>query len=571
MQSPLLTVLGPTSIRVSWIQPQVPNGVILRYEVYQLPSVLLVNATTTGSHDVTGLSPNTLYQFIVTVCTAVGCTSSVPATASTSESGKYSIVYLVIFTMFPISAPMGLSAPSAMTLNSSSIRLQWTPPTQPNGDITGYFLQRRRPSIVPSRRDHGVAFYGTHFASFPPSTSLSGFSISLSLWFRTSRPSGVLVYAISESRSDMIAIELRAGVPWFIFDSGSGPGAIRPATNVTFNDGRWHTLSINLVGRDGTISVDNMYSGSGSSIGVNQFIGVASVLYVGGLADGAPLSSAQGSSNPSATLIGGSFTGCLFNVMFNAATLDFSTQLNPSSGVGLPGTGCLVDTEPGVSFIGGGYLQLSPLNISSNTIFTISLSFRTTKPTGVLLFAYGSNSHVLLEVINSSVSLRVKGSNTNEQSLLSNQQVCNGQWHQVEIYRESDGVILNVDGQAKGVAVNNLNLGALSSTFLGGVQPTAQGTFTTITGRMVDEYSGCMRALSVNNAVVDMYGSRESLELVRYGGCGNSTSNTALACSTGDSELNVGVTTSRDDSQLDPFTGEHRDAVFIINHAVLYF
>ena len=289
---------------------------------------------------------------------------------------------------------------------------------------------------------------------------------------------------------------------------------------------------------------------------MNQFIGVASVLYIGGLANGAPLTSAQGSLNSAATLVGGSFTGCLFNVIFNEVVLDFTTQLNPSSGVGLPGTGCLVDVEPGVSFIGGGFLQLSPLNISSDAIFTISLSFRTTKPTGVLLFAYGSNSHILLELINSSLSLRVKGSNTNEQSLLSNQQLCNGQWHQVQIYRESDGVILNVDGQSIGVAVNNLNLGALSSTFLGGVQSAAQMALTAIIGGTVEEYSGCMRALSINNAMVDMYGSRENLELVRYGGCGNNTSNTALVCSMGDNELNVGATTSHDDSQLNPFTGK---------------
>ena len=88
MQPPTLAVLGPTSIRVAWVQPLVPNGVILRYEVYQSPSVLLVNVTAAGSHVVSGLSPNTMYQFLVTVCTAVGCTSSTPAAATTSESGE---------------------------------------------------------------------------------------------------------------------------------------------------------------------------------------------------------------------------------------------------------------------------------------------------------------------------------------------------------------------------------------------------------------------------------------------------------------------------------------------------
>ena len=97
VQLPLLMAIGPTQIRVEWVQPLVPNGIILKYEVYQSPSILLTNTTETGSQVVSGLSPSTMYQFFVNVCTAAGCTSSAYASVTTSESGEYTKLYSLNF------------------------------------------------------------------------------------------------------------------------------------------------------------------------------------------------------------------------------------------------------------------------------------------------------------------------------------------------------------------------------------------------------------------------------------------------------------------------------------------
>ena len=447
-----------------------------------------------------------------------------------------------------------MTTPSTITLNSTSIQVQWTSPTQPNGNISGYILYRRRPSIAPSQRDRGVAFYGTHFASFPPSTHFSGFNSNMSLWFRTSQPTGVLVYSVSDSQTDFMAVELREGIPWFLFNLGSGTGTVRPTANITFDDGTWHKLTVTRAGKKATITVDDMYSGSGSSSGDTSFLGVPSVVYVGGLAEGAPFTFVEGSPNPAATLNGGSFTGCLFRPTFNGMELNFDTQLNPSSAVGLATAGCPINLESGVTFIGGGFLQLSPVSLPSGTNFVLSLDFRTTGQSGLLIFAYGTNSHLILELINATLFLRVKGSNTNEHILQSSSQTCNGLWHRIQAFRESDGIILNIDGQSTAAPVNNLNLSSLSSMFLGGAHSMAQEAFAAVTGRAVNGFSGCMRRLNLNNVMINMYGTRETSELVRFGGCENS-SEMLQACS-GDIEVNVGLTTSHVDSQLSQFTGE---------------
>ena len=464
--------------------------------------------------------------------------------------------------MFIPTAPIGLTAPTVSSTSASSLQLQWQHPSQPNGVVTHFLLLRRQPSILssPSQRDLGVVFYGTDYALFNPSASLSGFTTSVSLWFRTEQPNGVLTYSITASSTDFMALELRGGVPWFLFDAGSGPAAIRPATSVTFDDGRWHTLTASRTGRDGQIVVDGVHSGQGSSLGSDQFIGAPSVFYIGGLPNGTPLSSSMGTLNPNATLTGASFTGCLFRVVFNEDELDFSTQINQNSGVGPAAGGCPIDLERGVSFVGGGYLQLSPLTFSPGSNFALSLNFRTTDPSGILLFAYGDSSHILLELRNSSLVLRVKGNNTAEHILTSSTsgQLCDRQWHQLQVSRESDAVLMFVDGQSSAAGVNDLNLALTSSTFLGGIPSSALNMFMTLTGRGQVEFSGCLRGFIVNGEMVDMYGSRENSWLVRYGGCENSTrtADSSPECVRADIESNTGLSTSYVDGQLAPFTGE---------------
>jgi usherin len=58
-------------------------------------------------------------------CTIYACARSPSVQAATAES-----------------APTGLSAPTVVALNSSSINVMWTAPAQPNGIVVSYELSR---------------------------------------------------------------------------------------------------------------------------------------------------------------------------------------------------------------------------------------------------------------------------------------------------------------------------------------------------------------------------------------------------------------------------------------------
>ena len=40
----------------------------------------------------------------------------------------------------PSSEPEGMSAPEVVPVNSSTVRVLWFPPLQPNGAVTGYYI-----------------------------------------------------------------------------------------------------------------------------------------------------------------------------------------------------------------------------------------------------------------------------------------------------------------------------------------------------------------------------------------------------------------------------------------------
>ena len=73
-----------------------------------------------------GLLPFTNYSYVLTICTNGGCTNSSTARNTTLED-----------------TPQGISVPTAIITNSSTISLSWAPPTQPNGIIQSYDILRR--------------------------------------------------------------------------------------------------------------------------------------------------------------------------------------------------------------------------------------------------------------------------------------------------------------------------------------------------------------------------------------------------------------------------------------------
>eukprot|EP00731_Ephydatia_muelleri_P034354 Em0056g13a len=66
--------------------------------------------------------------------------------------------------------------------------------------------------------------------------------LTATVQFHTYNPSGILFYQINSVMTDFLGVKLHGGLPWLIFDVGSGPAVVGSNSTRTFNDGQWHTV-----------------------------------------------------------------------------------------------------------------------------------------------------------------------------------------------------------------------------------------------------------------------------------------------------------------------------------------
>ncbi|KAL5491584.1 hypothetical protein EMCRGX_G016898 [Ephydatia muelleri] len=67
----------------------------------------------------------------------------------------------------------------------------------------------------------------------PPSTA--------TVQFHAYNSSGILFYQINSVITDFLGVKMHGGLPWLIFDVGSGPAVVGSNSTRTFIDGQWHT------------------------------------------------------------------------------------------------------------------------------------------------------------------------------------------------------------------------------------------------------------------------------------------------------------------------------------------
>ena len=378
----------------------------------------------------------------------------------------------------------------------------------------------------------------------------------LYLRFRTLDCCGVVFYSINTAHTDMLAIEMRNGVPWFIFDSGTGPAAIRPDGDTRFNDGHWHTLRAVQDGQDGSITVDSSYIGSGRSVGTSTVVGYV-VHHVGGIPSGLPLQTTNGHLNLSATLAGESFAGCLFNVTFNEETFDFSSSSSDPTGVGSPVQGCPVDLTPTTQFLGGGYLALEAGTITE-TCFNITFRFRTTHTEGFLFFMHTSDSRSFgMELIASSLYVVLYG--VNQFTITTQRPLCDGDWHAVTIEQDGQKLRYTVDEISDDLTLPSSSSSSIFSSqlFFGGVPlDSAASKLAQEAGLDTNTpFSGCVQMpqplLHVSSAAVSVRVA--AYELVQFDGCGNVP---GPSCIDPWDEVNTGASTEAVDADLTPFSSK---------------
>ena len=126
---PMLTALSNSSIRIDWVSPSMPNGLITMYTVTILPDMININTQQT-TVTVQNLLPFTLYQSTVLACTQAGCTLSIPNEVRTLEG-----------------IPRLIEPPQLSVLGPTIVEVVWRQPLVPNGVITRYEVQRNGTTI----------------------------------------------------------------------------------------------------------------------------------------------------------------------------------------------------------------------------------------------------------------------------------------------------------------------------------------------------------------------------------------------------------------------------------------
>jgi len=142
---PDVATVNSTAINVTWLPPQTPNGIILRYEVVlhteNSENIIASISSDQNQYLIIGLSPATEYGVSVISYTNAGGTQSIAAFTITREFGEsmhlMPICIVCIFFHF-YTAPAGIRQLNLVAISATSINVTWYSPTQPNGDISMY-------------------------------------------------------------------------------------------------------------------------------------------------------------------------------------------------------------------------------------------------------------------------------------------------------------------------------------------------------------------------------------------------------------------------------------------------
>ncbi|XP_028396319.1 LOW QUALITY PROTEIN: usherin-like [Dendronephthya gigantea] len=548
--------VSSSKINITWHLPSSPRGIIITSRVYIYTNetaystpVLEQTANLTSSVVVSGLQPYTVYKFTVTSCNSVGCTKHSAETRTRTLP----------------SAPSGQSPPTGEPLNSTHVVLRWKLPTNPNGPVPPeYHLTRSHASFYypPINAIKGAYFPGHGYYLLSQSTIPEGPSTVVDFWFKTGFSDGLIIFLASVTQDDFLAVEIRDGRPWLIFDLGVGSAETTVKNSPKFNDKKWHFVAITRSRRVGEITVDSVFVGRVESPTGASYLGKNTGVYIGGLKSGLTLKK-KILDNVDSLKNSNNFIGCLKDLRQQKKRVILDNAVEKVSVEPLS-SGCPKDHETGFYLKGGGYLSLRKGLFTGGNIYKFSFEFRTVYTSGMLMFVYGekSGNDTYLTVSLDSGDIRVIYQTSccyGNITIVPLQEVCDGGWHTLEFINFA-GIysIIEVDGKTN-TTINIAKLRVTSELYFGGLpfgSLAAQkaGSF----GLNTDStFGGCFRNIKTPNEV-DILRDVASVMNVDLGGCPTRrrvNSSFAEGCKNETSNLvYVGSEESLVDGQLSSFT-----------------
>ncbi|XP_039677565.1 neurexin 2b isoform X3 [Perca fluviatilis] len=244
-------------------------------------------------------------------------------------------------------------------------------------------------------KEESVAtFKGNEFFCYDLSlTPIQSSTDEITLSFRTLQRNGLMLH--TGKSADYVNLSLKSGAVWLVINLGSGAfEALVEPVNGKFNDNAWHDVRVtrNLRQHAGighamvTISVDGILTTTGYTQEDYTMLGSDDFFYIGGSPNTADLPGSPVSNN---------FMGCLKDVVYK--NNDFKLELSRLA----------IERDPKITLNGDlvfrcedvaaldpvtfetpeSYISLPKWNTKKTG--SISFDFRTTEPSGLLLFSHG--------------------------------------------------------------------------------------------------------------------------------------------------------------------------------------
>ncbi|XP_052326629.1 neurexin-1a-like isoform X5 [Oncorhynchus keta] len=380
---------------------------------------------------------------------------------------------------------------------------------------------RRSLLSIPGKEDYVATFKGSEFFCYDLSLNpIQSSSDEITLSFKTLQRNGLMLH--TGKSADYVNLALKNGAVSLVINLGSGAfEALVEPVNGKFNDNDWHDVKVTRNLRQVTISVDGILTTTGYTQEDYTMLGSDDFFYVGGSPSTADLPGSPVSNN---------FMGCLKEVVYknNDVRLELSRMAKLGDAKmkvhGIVAFKCenVATLDPITFETPESYITLNKWNAKKTG--SISFDFRTTEPSGLLLFSHGkpkqapkdSKSPLTLKVDFFAIEmldghlylLLDMGSGTTKTRAV-NKKVNDGEWYHIDFQRDGRSGTISINTQRQAYTApgeseildldDNLYLGGLPENKLGMVFPTEVWTALLNYG-----YVGCIRDLFIDGQSKDV-------------------------------------------------------------------
>ncbi|XP_076875254.1 neurexin-2-beta isoform X12 [Brachyhypopomus gauderio] len=390
-------------------------------------------------------------------------------------------------------------------------------------------------SLVAGKDESVATFKGNEFFCYDLSmTPIQSSTDEITLSFRTLQRNGLMLH--TGKSADYVNLSLKSGAVWLVINLGSGAfEALVEPVNGKFNDNAWHDVKVtrNLRQHSGighamvnklhymvTISVDGILTTTGYTQEDYTMLGSDDFFYIGGSPNTADLPGSPVSNN---------FMGCLKDVVYK--NNDFKLELSRLA----------IERDPKINLHGDLVFRcedvaaLDPVTFETPESYislprwdtkktsSISFDFRTTEPSGLLLFSHGrphgakeprpgrelKTDYFAMELLDGFLYLLMDMGSGSVKLKASNKKVNDGEWCHVDFQREGRKGSISVNSRTMPFNSNEGSeiLDLDSDMYLGGLPESRQALVLppeVWTALLNYGYVGCVRDLFIDGKSRDV-------------------------------------------------------------------